>query len=389
MILSVMDKRTPILIMFGGVSAEHEVSIITGLQVVEALDYDLYEPYVIYVRRNGVFCYLPRLTHRSQFLKVKALPCVLGVDDRGAYFKTERILSKKIYVDVAYLAFHGGNGEGGAIQGMLESLRIPFTSADHEGSAIAMNKVLAKQVLKDKNISVVEGYQVFKADFLSNSDQLSSSLEGYLGYPMIIKPAHLGSSIGIQIARDRDALFTHLSAALQMDNEILIEKFMEGFVEYNVSVRVVDHHIICSEIERPRATDEILSFADKYQREGSKKQQRNIGGMANLARELPAKISPTLAERIRDTARRVFVACRLGGVVRIDMMYVPASDQLFVNEINPIPGSMSFYLWEASGVPFRTQITESLEQALRDGEERQSFNLEYDTDVVEKFIQTA
>ena len=210
-----------------------------------------------------------------------------------------------------------------------------------------------------------------------------------MGYPMIIKPAHLGSSIGIQIARDRDALFTHLSAALQMDNEILIEKFMEGFVEYNVSVRVVDHHIICSEIERPRATDEILSFADKYQREGSKKQQRNIGGMANLARELPAKISPTLAERIRDTARRVFVACRLGGVVRIDMMYVPASDQLFVNEINPIPGSMSFYLWEASGVPFRTQITESLEQALRDGEERQSFNLEYDTDVVEKFIQTA
>lgn len=382
-----MAQRTPILIMFGGVSAEHEVSIISGLQVVEALDYDRYDPYVIHVRRNGVFYHLPQLTHRSQYLNIKAVPCVLGRDDRGGYIKADGILSKKIYIDVAYLAFHGGNGEDGAIQGMLESLNIPFSSADHEGSTIAMNKVLAKQVLKDKNISVVEGYQVFKSEFSDNSDQLLRSLEEHLGYPMIVKPSHLGSSIGIKVARDRDALFTHLSAALQMDREILVEKFMEGFIEYNVSVRVSDGHVICSEIERPRATDEILSFADKYQREGGKKQQRNIGGMANLARELPAKISPALADRIRETAKRVFVACRLGGVVRIDMMHVPSSDELFVNEVNPIPGSMSFYLWEASGVPFRKQITETLEQALKDGKERQSFNLDYDTDIVEKFVR--
>lgn len=384
-----MAGRIPILVMFGGVSAEHEVSIISGLQVIEALDYDLFEPYVIYIARNGLLFYLPRLTHRSQFLKIKKEACVLGSDINGAYLKTDSVLSKKRYVKAAYLAFHGGSGEDGSIQGMLQCLGLAMSSASHEGSAIAMNKVLAKQVLKDAKLAVIEGVQVFKTNFLANSDQVMLSIHSALSFPMIVKPAHLGSSIGIQVARDDDALFTHLSAALQMDTEVLVETFMEGFVEYNVSVREVDGHVVLSEIERPRATDEILSFADKYQREGGKKQQRNIGGMANLARELPAKISPALAERIKETAQQVYSACRLGGVVRIDLMHVPATDVLYVNEINPIPGSMSFYLWEAAGVPFKRQITECLYEAIRVQTEKSSLRLEYQTDIVEKFVQSS
>lgn len=378
--------RKTVLVMFGGVSAEHEVSVITGLQVLENLDYDRFDARVVYVRKDGLFYFYPRLTHRSQWTKVKPVLCSLGRDTRGAYVREDTMLGKKHYIQVAYLAFHGGNGEDGTVQGMLQMLGVPITSPAHEGSVIAMNKILMKQLLMDYEIPCVPGTAVFAREFKQNRLELLEHVKRSMGLPVIIKPAHLGSSIGINVARDEAALVAHLSAACLVDSEVLVERLLEDFVEFNVSVREHNGEIVCSEIERPKKQDEILSFADKYQREGGKKQQSAQGGMASLSRELPAKISEDLAKRIQAIAKRSFAVCRLGGMVRIDMMYVEKTDTLYVNEINTIPGSVAFYLWEASGIQFRDQISQSIEQAFVEQKERDQYRMEYETDIVEKFV---
>jgi D-alanine-D-alanine ligase len=250
-----------------------------------------------------------------------------------------------------------------------------------------MNKNLMKQVLRDKQIPCVKSIEVFAEQFRSDKDRVIREILEGVGLPVIIKPAHLGSSIGINTARDKAALLANLSTAALLDNEILVEKLLEDFTEYNVSVRKIKEKVECSEIERPKKQDEILSFADKYEREGGKKQSgTQQGGMAGLTRDLPAKISEELRQKVIGLAKRVFKECRLDGMVRIDMLFENATGELYVNEINPIPGSMAFYLWESSGIQFQEQITQSIERAFEAKDEREAYRLEYETNIVEKFV---
>lgn len=353
-----------VIILFGGASAEHEVSVISGLQVLEKIDKKIFKPFAVKLTKNNLFEYYEGLESRKDYLKIKPQTINFGRDAKGAYFTSNNLFKNKIYIDIAYLAFHGGNGESGQVQGFLETLNVPYTSPNVEASAISMNKILTKQVLEENNIKTVEYY----------NDPSKANL------PVIIKPAHLGSSIGINIAKTKVELKKYLLLANQVDSEVLIERFVKNFKEYNVAVRKIGDKIETSEIEKPLSEDEILSFADKYQRGGKKS-----GGMASLQRELPAKISKSLEKEIKETAIKVFKAVRAKGMLRIDFML--EGKKLYVTEINPIPGSMSFYLWEASGISFKQQITDLLEQAVLDQEERLSKKLDYKTDIVEKFVR--
>lgn len=351
------------IILFGGVSAEHEVSVITGLQVIENIDRNLFIPYAIKLNKNGLFEYYEKLSKRGDYLKTKPQIINFGRDKAGAYFSSENLFKKKVYIDVAYLAFHGGNGESGQLQGFLETLDIPYTSSSVEASSIAMNKILTKEVLEQNGIKTVEYYKDHKD----------------IKLPAIIKPVHLGSSIAINIAKTPVELKKYLLEANQVDSEVLVERYVKDFKEYNVSVRRINGIVTTSEIEKPLSSEEILSFSDKYQRGGKK-----TGGMASLQRELPAKISKELENKIKETAVKAFNAIRAKGMLRIDFML--EGKNLYVTEINPIPGSMSFYLWEASGISFKQQITDLLNQAIIDNEERLSKKLDYKTDIIEKFI---
>lgn len=352
-----------VVVLFGGVSAEHEVSVISGLQVIEKIDRKLFKPFAIRLNKSGLFEYYEDLKTRKDYLKIKPQLINFSKDERGAYFTAEKLFKNKIYIDIAYLAFHGGNGESGQMQGFIEVLDIPYTSPNVEASAIAMNKILTKEVLEQNGIKTVEYFKDLKS----------------IKLPVIIKPSHLGSSIGINIAKTKVELKKYLLLAKQVDSEVLIERYAKNFKEYNVSVRKIGDKIETSEIEKPLSSEEILSFADKYQRGGKK-----TGGMASLQRELPAKISKNLESRIKNLAINVFKIIRAKGMIRIDFML--ENNSLYVTEINPIPGSMSFYLWEASGVSFRQQITDLLNQALIDNEERLSKRLDYKTDIIEKFV---
>lgn len=369
-------------ILFGGVSAEHEVSVITGLQVLEQIDRKAYEPYALYLTKQGVFKY-QNIKKRKDFNLNGGTTVTFGKDENGAFFSEGKAFGKKVYLDACYLAFHGGNGESGQVQGFLETLGIPYTSPDVEASVITMNKVLTKQVLTDNGINVVSGVSVFSSDIKDDIDKVVAKIKKETSFPVIVKPVHLGSSIGINIAKKEVELKKYLLEASHVDSEILVEKLLTNFVEYNCAVRMKGSDIETSEIERPINKDEILSFADKYQRGGNKKQS----GMASLNRELPAKISKILKDRIEETAKKAFVACRCKGMVRIDFMAV-SSGKIYLTEINPIPGSMAFYLWEASGITFTQQISDLIEQSVLDWHDKSSLNLNYDSDIVEKFVNS-
>ena len=365
--------------MFGGVSPEHEVSIITGLQVLEHLDRALFEPHVVYVDKKGFPFYLPHLETRRDFADADRKPITFGTDAKGGFIRLSGFFGKKIYPVSAYLAFHGGSGETGPIQGLLESLSLPYTSSSLESLSITMNKQLTKEVVSASGISTVPGLSLSSAIIRQHIQSVLTDLKK-LSLPVIIKPVHLGSSIGISIAKTATELEKSLLTAAQLDSEILVESLLSGFDEYNIAVRMIGGRLEVSAIERPKSQDEILSFADKYQRGGKKK----TSGMASLDRNLPAKIDPKLKSQIESAAKAAFLACRCKGMVRIDFML--ASKKLYLTEINPIPGSMAFYLWEAAGISFKRQITDLVNQSIVDGLPSQRYYFDYSTDIVSRFI---
>ncbi|MBP9691565.1 hypothetical protein KBD81_05810 [Candidatus Woesebacteria bacterium] len=373
------QSKKNIIVCFGGVSAEHEVSIISGLQIVETIDRTRYSTCAIYLTKDGYFQYLHDLRNRHDFKSTKPQNIAFGRDENGSFFVTTGIIPKKTYIDGAYLSFHGGIGESGQVQGLLTSLRIPFTSPDTESSAICMNKVLTKEVVETYGIQTVPWVRVLSTDVKKNLDVLITEVLTKLDLPMIVKPTHLGSSIGIEIAKSDVELKKALLAASAMDTEIIIEPYLSGFIEYNASVRSIDGTIEVSKIERPISHDAILSFADKYER-GSKKSS----GMAALDRELPARITKELESEITELARTVFKLVRAKGMLRIDFMLY--KNKVYLTEVNPIPGSMSFYLWEATGISFKDQITALIEQAIKDSSLQTNLNLEYSSDIIDRFI---
>lgn len=374
--------KKQVLVMFGGVSAEHEVSIITGLQVIEKIDKQIFEPIPVYVNKQGHFLLMPDLKSRKDFLQTKRINASFGVDEKGGYIQASGLLTRKIYPHAAYLAFHGGTGESGPMQGLLESVNIAFTSASQESQAITMNKALTKQVLKSSSLKTVDGISVFAKEIKGNVAEVVSRAVKTLALPVIVKPVHLGSSIGIKVAKTEVELEKALLESSYVDNEVVVEKFLTDFVEFNCAVRLINGELQASEIERPMSKDEILSFADKYQRGGKKS---GGDGMASLQRELPAKISETEKIEIQNAAKEAFVACRCKGMVRIDFMR-SKTGELFLTEINPIPGSMAFYLWEATGISFTQQITDLIEQAIKDQALAVGSRLDYQTDIVQKFV---
>jgi D-alanine-D-alanine ligase len=377
-----LSMKPTILVMFGGESAEHEVSVVTGLQALERVPRDRYEPVALYVDKSGVPFLLSGLTNRKQFLTAKREPITFGKDEKGGVVRTSGLMGKKIYPYSALLCFHGGTGEAGPIEGLLESVGIPHTGPSQESAVVTMNKSITRTVLKEGGVPVAPGLHVFSRDIGSDSEAVSRHVAQTIGLPVIVKPAHLGSSIGLAIAKSEVELEKALIEAAHMDSEIVVEKFFTKIVEYNISVRRLNGNIETSEIERPFSKDEILSFADKYER-GSKKTGNNAG-MASLSREIPAQISQELRNQIIDNAKRAYAAARCTGVVRIDFMV--ADNTLYLIEPNPIPGSMAFYLWEASGIPFKTQIADAIEEAVRERKESDSRRLDYETDIIEKFV---
>lgn len=377
--------KTTICIAFGGISAEHEVSVVTGLQAAEKVDRNRYDVYCIFVSKDGRMLGYGDLPSRKNFLSTKPKTLSAGRDNNGGFFREDGVLGKTIRPVAVYMAFHGGTGESGPFQGILEAFDIAFTSPGIEGSIITMNKAIGKEILASYGLPVVDGIVLRSSEILADSQEAAQRVVAKVGLPAIVKPAHLGSSIGIHIVREVVELEKRLRESAHLDQETVVEKLIPSFREYTCAVRMREKSIETSEIDSPIARDAILSFADKYQRGGGKKSGIK-SGMASVERELPAKIDAALRDKIVSLAKAAFVATRCKGTPRVDFMVTPEG-QVYITEINPIPGSMGFYLWEAKGISFTQQITDAIEQAIVDNADRMTKRFDYPTDIVEKFVQ--
>lgn len=376
-----------IIVAFGGVSPEHEVSVLTAMQVMAALKDSSYRCIPLYITKSGTWLTgeilsdlenyqdLNRLVDQAKscaFVKDKNGRTVLREQESGGFFK--KPASHTVYAVVC--AFHGSEGENGAFQGVCEMMNIPYTGSGVLASAAGMDKIVAKQLAADAGIQVTRSVQFYEAEWVEEQEGILQMTD-VLGYPLIIKPATLGSSIGVAKADNRDELITAVETAFRYDAHLLVEEAVNPLMEINCSVMGTPANCKASVCERPLGTTETLSFQDKYQ-SGSGADK----GMASADREIPADISSELTRRIRQTAVKVFSAIGASGLARLDFLVNTNTEEVYFNEINTIPGSFSFYLWEHSDLNFTALIEELINIGLQLHREKNGRIRSYETNLL-------
>ncbi|MDQ3752733.1 MAG: D-alanine--D-alanine ligase [Actinomycetota bacterium] len=382
-----MTKLT-VGVVFGGRSVEHDVSIVTAHQAMAALRPN-FEVVPIYVTREGRWLTSPALddleVHRggraSEVGEDAFIPTLAGF--RGLFVPGGRFKgTKRIPLDVVLPSIHGTFGEDGTLQGLLELADIPYVGAGVVGSAVGMDKAVMKGVLKEAGLQVVP-HIVVEASMLARDEASAVDLIARrVGYPAFVKPARAGSSVGIAMARDETSLRAALDVARRYDRRIVVEQAMEGCSEINCSVLggpgMATRASVC---EQPVAWEEFLSFSDKYLR-GGKGAEGKGGGMASLERRIPAPISEALTKEVQRSAIAAFEAVDASGVARVDMFVGEATDETWVMEINTVPGSFSFYLWEASGLGFSDLLRSAIDIAIATHARRSELMFTFDSDML-------
>jgi D-alanine-D-alanine ligase len=371
-------------VAFGGVSPEHEVSVISALQAVENLDRGKYRAVPVYIAKSGEWFTGEGLFEIERYRDLdavmrRATPAHLEqAEGRGAYLVERGGARGRTRLDVMFLGLHGGTGENGSLQGLCETFGLPYTGSGVFGSSLGMDKVVTKMLCRQQEVPVVDWVWFREGDWAGREEAWMDRIEAELGYPCVVKPARLGSSIGISFARDRHGLDRGIEEALRYDEKVVVERAVQKLREINCSVLGDVHHAEASVLEEPVRTEgeELLTFAEKYQRGGQAGQKGGRGaprraakaprseGMASLDRMIPAPLSEEETEAIRALGVRVFQLFECAGVARIDFMIDDATGQVYFNEINTIPGSFSFYLWDPAGVPFPALLDRLISLAL-------------------------
>ncbi len=373
-------------IVFGGVSPEHEVSVISSIQAASALDGSRYRPVPIYIAKDGAWYTGDHLLEIERYRDMAAVigsatPVMLVPGEWGGL---ELVASKpsrfvflrpvRLPVDVMFLGLHGGAGENGGIQGLCETFNVPYTGSGVFGSALGMDKVLSKMICRDQAIPVVDFIALRESEWADNEEAGLDRCEAGLGYPVVVKPARLGSSIGISKAGDRATLDVAIEEAFRYDGKVIVERAVQNLREINCAVLGDPDSAEASVLEEPISGEELLTYREKYMRgstgekaglSGSKHQSTEAGGMASLDRVIPARLPEDRTREIQALAVRVFQLFECAGVARIDFMIDNQTGQVYFNEINTIPGSFSFYLWDPSGIPFGELTHRMIQLALK------------------------
>ncbi|MDP3304538.1 MAG: D-alanine--D-alanine ligase family protein [Erysipelotrichaceae bacterium] len=376
-------------VLFGGESVEHEVSIISAVQAMEALDKTRYEVIPIYISKSHVLYTSPLLRDIRQYKDLNKLirqlsPVSLVRQENQVIvlpLKKYMFSSRPVVLDVVIPVVHGTHAEDGTVQGYLEMLGVPYAGCDVIAAGVGQDKVIMKHVLENSKLPVVPWFW-FYGGHVNQSRQAIVAKALEIGYPLIIKPACLGSSIGIRTAHDEAELFEGIEFASMYDRKILVERKLENIREVNCSVLGVGLDMKASSIEEVLKTDDILSYENKYQ--GSSKGV-NSKGMASTSRQIPADVGQELTERIKHLAIKTFEVLGANGVSRIDFLIDANTMIPYVNEINTIPGSLSFYLWQHDGLDFTALMDILVEQAIDRQRSREKMVFSYQTNLLANF----
>lgn len=384
-----------IAVFFGGESVEHEVSIISAHQAIEALDKNKYNVIPVYVSKERKLYVSDLLKDISNYKDLKHLisQCtqvsITSEDNRVVIRPVKPSLfgPKELgTIDVAIPVMHGTNGEDGTIQGFFEMLRVPYAGCDLYGAAIGQDKVLQKNVLNDNNLPITNWFWVYGSEMDTHQSEILDKVHRLI-YPVIIKPARTGSSVGISIAHNDEEYLACFDEARQYDEKIITEKVVKPMREINCSVVGDSYSCVASVLEEVSSVsqDELLSFSDKYL--GGSKSAKSEGskGMASTARIVPAPLTDEQTRLIQQLAKETFRVLGTSGVCRIDFLMDADTKKVYVNEINTIPGSLAFYLWKAAGVSFSELMDKLVELALDRERRRSKITFSYETNILSNF----
>ncbi len=375
---------------FGCRSVEHEVSIISAVQAMKNIDKEKYNVIPVYVSKTGEMYTGEALFEIKNYRNIEQL--VKGLDAvtfkrNGekvvmSYEKASVFSSKKpVTVDVAFPVVHGTNCEDGTIQGFFEFLGLAYVGCDILSSAVGMDKVVFKDVLKRNGLPVLDCVCFYARDFALEPQKIMDEIETKIGFPVIVKPVNLGSSVGIKKVNCKEELYAALEYAAAFADKILAERAVTDLREINCSVLGDANDCKASVCEEPFMNDEILSYEDKYLG-GSKSSKGGSKGMASLARKVPADLNESKSEEIRTLATDIFKILGCNGVVRIDFIIDTKTDKVYANEINTIPGSLAFYLWEATGVKYSELLDTMISLAFARKRNRENLSFSIDTNIL-------
>ena len=384
-----------IAVFFGGESVEHEVSIISAHQAIEALDKNKYNVIPVYVSKERKLYVSDLLKDMSNYKDLKHLisQCtqvsITSEDNRVVIRPVKPSLfgPKELgTIDVAIPVMHGTNGEDGTIQGFFEMLKVPYAGCDLYGAAIGQDKVLQKNVLNDNNLPITNWFWVYGAEMDTRQSEILDKVHRLI-YPVIIKPARTGSSVGISIAHNDEEYLACFDEARQYDEKIITEKVVKPMREINCSVVGDSYSCVASVLEEVSSVsqDELLSFSDKYLGGGKSTKSEGSKGMASTARIVPAPLTDEQTRLIQQLAKETFRVLGTSGVCRIDFLMDADTKKVYVNEINTIPGSLAFYLWQVAGVSFSELMDKLVELALDRERRRSKMTFSYETNILSNF----
>ncbi len=379
--------KTRVAMIFGGKSVEHEVSVITGIQAIMSMNTDKYDVIPVYMTKKNEMYVGEDIGKIESYRDIDGLlkrsHRVIMINN-GENVELISFPPKKfgknteIAIDVAFPLVHGTNVEDGAFQGFLKTLGIPFVGCDVTASAIGMDKYIMKAVLKENDVPVLDA-KVFRLSDYEDVDGLVGKIENSFGYPVIVKPLNLGSSVGINVAKSRVELVGAIDDAFRYATKIIVEHAITNLREINCSVLGDENEAIASECEEPMHTEDILSYEDKYVSNAKGSGQK---GMASVARKIPADLTPQKREEVRELAVKAFKMLGCNGVSRIDFMIDEDNGKLYFNEINTIPGSLAFYLWEPVGIPYKELLDRMIGLALKRVRTEESITFTFDTNIL-------
>ena len=382
--------KTNVAFFYGCRSVEHEVSIISAVQAMKAVNREKYDITPVYVTKDGemytgedLFT-IEEYRNLPELLK-KCRKVFFARENGEVFMKSEskqKLFAKPdkgIRIDVAFPVVHGTNCEDGTIQGYLEFLGLPYVGCDILSSAVGMDKAVFKDVLKNAGLPCLDCMVFHAREYMTEKETITAKIKEKLGFPLIVKPVNLGSSVGISKVKTEEELDSAIALALSFADKVLVERAVTAIREINCSVLGDTDSCTASVCEEPFMNDEILSYEDKYLSNAKGGESK---GMASLGRKIPADLSESKSEEIRKLACDIFKATGASGVVRIDFIIDTETDKVYANEINTIPGSLSFYLWDATGMKYPELCDKLIELAFRRQRNRDNLTFTIDTNIL-------
>jgi D-alanine-D-alanine ligase len=376
------QQRCNVAVLFGGRSTEHEISIITGLQILDAFDSTRFNAFPVYIDHDGLWFMGDALRNRTTYIPTaeakEYLQRVQLICDPGSQLiappKKSGLFSKSTQqeypVDIFFPAFHGTFGEDGCIQGVLDFIGVPYTGCGVRAAALGMNKFATKIFLSSQDIPVLPDVMLERQEWDPyKADEIADLITESLPLPLIVKPCNLGSSVAVSSAQDKEQLMISLAGAFAFDRQVILEPFLEDFYELNVSV-LYGNPTRISAVERPKRNENVLTFDEKYLK-GNKKIATADQGMASLQRDIePDDVPQEIRDQVKALSLKAYRLMDCRGSVRFDYLVDKKNNQVYFNEINTLPGSLAYYLWETAEPPlsFTELLSHIVDHAMIDFE---------------------